>query len=221
MKETSAYNTPERNTARYDNKPLLPPPRKPVSSRDTGLQIHKGVGTKGMGYYPRYRSAEALKYSVDLYFDKKMAEKKHFTLAGLALSLGFKSVKSLKAYAEKGDDYETVIETARTRIEEDKNDLLLEGGRATNGVIFDLKNNHEWTDRLETRTTHDVGDTLARLVMSLQGKVLRPGILHTIHDDIVDGAFIENYDGKLSDLTGFDFDDDVATATADTHEDFA
>jgi len=89
---------------------------------------------------------------------------------------------------------------ARTRVEEWKNELLLEGGRATNGVIFDLKNNHGWTDRIEQKTTVEAGGTLADLLASLQGTVLRPTLTQQPESDIEDGVFEEMYEGDFDDL---------------------
>ena len=204
MKDTSAFNTPEKGTSRRDNPPLLPPPRKPTSKLDNGTAPHKGFGTGG-GHYPRYRTAEAMEYAINLYFAKKTEEGRPFTMAGLALSIGFRSAKTLKDYEERGEDYASVIEIARSRVEEWKNELLLEGGRATNGVIFDLKNNHGWTDRVETKTTHEVGGTLADLVLALQGKVLRPNLINQPDDEIEGVFFEENYEGSIEDLIASDY----------------
>jgi len=195
MKEDSAYNTPERGTSRRDNKPITPPPRKPVHSKDVGLAYKTGFGM-GQGALHKYRTAEALEFAVNQYFDKKIEEGRHFTIAGLALSLGFRSSSRLKAYEERGEEFAEVIEVARTRIEEDKNDLLLEGGRATNGVIFDLKNNHGWKERSETTTTHEAGSSLAELVLALQGNVLRPKLVEYAPDL---NAVID-FDGEFEEL---------------------
>ena len=206
----SSYDTPEKATDRSDNKPMFPPPRKPTSKDDRGLMPVKGLGSGGLGangkgggssgFYPRYRSAEALEFAVNEYFSRKESEEKPFTMAGLALSLGFKSAKALSAYELRGEEYADIVEVARTRVEEWKNELLLEGGRATNGVIFDLKNNHGWTDRIENKTTMEVGGTLTDLLASLQGTVLRPKLAHEVEDGIEEGVFTETLEGDVEKL---------------------
>lgn len=177
MKETSCFNTPEKNTKKSDNKPLLPPPAKNANG-SPGLYRPRGIGAAS-GFKGKYTSAKALEHAVNLYFDKKFAEEKPLTIAGLALSLGFTTKEALRRYEEKGEDFADVIETARTRIEEWKNELLLEGGRATNGIIFDLKNHHGYSDRIEQKTVVETGDSLTQLLSALQGSVLRPVIAST------------------------------------------
>jgi hypothetical protein len=138
----------------------------------------RGIGAAG-GFKGKYTSAKALEHSVNLYFDKKFAEEKALTMAGLALSLGFTSRNALLRYEEKGEDFADVIETARTRIEEWKNELLIEGGRNVNGIVFDLKNHHGYSDRIEQKTVVEAGDSLTQLLSALQGSVLRPIISST------------------------------------------
>lgn len=177
MKETSSYNTPERNTKKSDNKALLPPPAKNANG-SPGLYRPRGIGAAS-GFKGKYASAKALEHAVNLYFDKKFAEEKALTMAGLALSLGFTSRNALLRYEEKGEDFADVIETARTRIEEWKNELLIEGGRNVNGIVFDLKNHHGYSDRIEQKTVVETGDSLTQLLSALQGSVLRPVIAST------------------------------------------
>lgn len=203
----SYRDTPERETSKRDNPALLPPPRKPKSKHDSATAPIKGIGTGGIGAgmgppgsYPKYRTAKALEDAVNLYFETKTEAGKPFTMAGLALSLGFSSARTLRTYEERGEAYADIIEVARTRVEEWKNELLLEGGRATNGVIFDLKNNHGWSDRIEQKTTVEAGGTLADLLASLQGTVLRPTLNHQHDEDIEDGVFEEVCESDLDDI---------------------
>lgn len=148
-----------------------------------------------LGFYPMYKSAEAMEFAIDAYFARIEEEQRPPTLAGLALALGFKSTKSLKAYEDKGEDYSQVVEVARTRVEEWKNELLLKGGSQTSGVIFDLKNNHGWAEKSQSTQTVETGDTLSQLLLALQGKVLRPTIegrsMPDNSPDIEDGVYAE------------------------------
>lgn len=163
---------------------LLPPPRKPQSPGGSGL-ASKGFGG-GQGSLPRYTSSEALQFTIDEYFTR-LQEREFYgeeegkkpeppTMAGLALALGFSSTKTMSNYVSRGEDFEYVLDTAKTRIEKWKNELLLRGGTTTQAAIFDLKNNHGWADKSEKIVNIGAGDSLALLVQELQGKVHRPVI---------------------------------------------
>jgi len=209
MKETSAYNTPEKNTKKSDNKPLLPPPAKNANG-SPGLYKPRGMGASS-GFMGKYASAKALEHAVNLYFDKKLADEKPLTIAGLALSLGFTTKEALRRYEEKGEDFADVIDTARTRIEEWKNELLIEGGRNVNGIVFDLKNHHGYSDRIEQKTVVETGDSLTQLLSALQGSVLRPVIASTAVkiEDNTDTEEAEYYpsDDDVSDFLLNEFED--------------
>ncbi len=153
----------------------------------------------GGGAYPRYRTAEALEFAVDAYFAAKEVDGKAPTMAGLALGLGFMSSSTLRSYEDKGEEYATIITVARTRVEEWKNELLLSGGKATLGVIFDLKNNHGWMDKSEQKVTVGADGSLAALMSQLQGKVLRPTLTASF-SDIEDAEFIDAIEDDYSDL---------------------
>lgn len=172
---------PKRDSAgtEYDKhaiskqKVLFPPPRNPVSMKDTGLLPRTGLG-RDAGFLPKFQTAEEMEAAIEKYFEYVAEEDRPPTMAGLALAIGFKSVSTLKTYEKKGEDFAYIIEVARTRIEDWKNTLLLRAEKTVNGIIFDLKNNHGWADKIEQTTTHQVGDSLAELLVSLQGTVLRP-----------------------------------------------
>jgi hypothetical protein len=176
-----------KNKTSMREKPLFPPPRAKVSPLDTGLRPKiRTIGGPGManspaykaqlGFYPMYQSAEAMEFAIDAYFNLIAEEKRPPTMAGLALALGFKSTKSMKAYEDRGEGFAMVVEVARTRIEEWKNELLLKSGSQASGVIFDLKNNHGWAEKSQSTQTVETGDTLSQLLIALQGKVLRPAL---------------------------------------------
>ena len=58
---------------------------------------------------------------------------------------------------------------------------------------------------METKTTHEVGGTLADLVLALQGKVLRPNLINQPDDEIEGVFFEENYEGSIEDLIASDY----------------
>jgi hypothetical protein len=158
---------------RRDNEPLFEPKREPSSKFDRGLLPITGMG-HGQGMRPRYESEEEMNFAINLYFQVQKDEKRPPTMAGMALALGFKSTRALRNYELKSEEYAMILEMARTRVEEWKNEKLLTSEKQVHGIIFDLKNNHGWADRVEQTTTVEAGSTLSALLQSLQGSVLRP-----------------------------------------------
>jgi len=120
------------------------------------------VGNEGT--MKRYNDAGQLMTAVVTYLGKCNDDKKTPTMTGLALSLGFRSRRSLLNY-EKEPGYEFAFEIvtyAKMKIEEFLEERLLDH-RNTNiaGLIFNLKNNFDWVDkqdiRMDQRTMQLVG----------------------------------------------------------------
>lgn len=85
---------------------------------------------------------------VDRYFDECKREKKPPVVAGLCYFLGFEDRNALQEY-RRYEGFSGTVKRAMIRIEAFKNEMLFSRDYATAGVIFDLKNNHGWCDRLE------------------------------------------------------------------------
>jgi hypothetical protein len=101
-------------------------------------------------------------------------------MAGMALSLGFRSRTALKSYEALGDTYAGIVEIARTRVEMHKNEMLLDKtAKNGNSVFMDLCNNHAWSSKAETKVEHSATGSLEELLKQLQGNVLRPVIEST------------------------------------------
>lgn len=167
----------DRDAIRKFAVQLVPDPRPKVHPGDRGL-MHKRIKGMGPGALPKFPTAALLQQGIDRYFTmiEYSVETLHPTLAGLALALGFPSREDMFKYRKKGDDFANVLNAAKTRIEDYKLQLLLNKEKQVQGVMFDLKNNHEYADRIENRSTIEAGDTLVQLLTSLQGNVLRPVI---------------------------------------------
>lgn len=117
-----------------------------------------------------YKTAEELQAKIDEYFAKGVPLKEKVitnqttiqvpvpTITGLVLYLGFSDRKSFYEY-EKKPEFTHTIKKARTRIENNYEELLLMGGGA--GAIFALKN-FGWKDKSEQsviieKTEFDIG----------------------------------------------------------------
>ena len=112
--------------------------------------------------------------AVNDYFDRCEINEKPPTMAGMALSLGFSTVTSLNDYSDYGDDYERVVESARTRVEAYLSEQLIVGKNAA-GPLASLRQQHGWVDKRTVENTVEVGDKLADLIQSLNGTAFRPG----------------------------------------------
>ena len=118
----------------------------------------------------KHEAAEALQKDFDKYFkecDKgemvekwdpkknevvKFKRKIPYTVIGLILSAGYADRQSFQDL-EDNPIFSFTIKKARARIEHSKNMGLLSGEYVTAGAIFDLKNNHKWTDKNELAVT--------------------------------------------------------------------
>ena len=78
-----------------------------------------------------------------------------YTVIGLILSAGYCDRSSF-GNLEELPEFSPTIKKARARIEHSKNLGLLNGEYLTAGAIFDLKNNHKWTDKNELAVTGDL-----------------------------------------------------------------
>lgn len=119
------------------------------------------------GRPPKYKSAEEMQKVIDEYFEscfRVMRNKegeaiidtrtekycyeqyKPFTVSGLAYALGIDR-RTLLNYSDK-DEFFPTIKRAKNRIEVFLEESLITGGSCS-GIIFNLKNNYDWKDKLE------------------------------------------------------------------------
>lgn len=117
----------------------------------------------------KYRSAKQLDKYVQNYFAQCDEQQKKYTITGLALHLGM-TRKMLIEYGER-ETFKKVIQTARTRIEQQVEETML-NGKAIAGCIFWLKN-QGWTDEQQINVndiTQLTKDELINKVRSLADK---------------------------------------------------
>jgi hypothetical protein len=97
----------------------------------------------------KFATVEALQKKADAYFAECIANKKPFTITGLALALDT-SRETLCNYEDKAEYFDT-IKRAKLRCENYAEELLLTGSNAA-GAIFALKN-YGWRDKQEQEVT--------------------------------------------------------------------
>ena len=95
--------TPEYSKFKVlQQQPLFP---MPVS----GNEPRRGIGI-GAGNLPKYQTADAMEFAIDLYFKEKYERNEPPTISGMASVLGFKSRNTLMSYMRRGEEFSTVIE---------------------------------------------------------------------------------------------------------------
>lgn len=98
-----------------------------------------------------YEDAEQFEQLVDEYFAECEIDKRKPTLSGISLHLGFCDRETFASYADAGDSFARTVKRAKLRIEDNRHQLLVDKTQFTPGIIFDLKNNHDWTDKQEVQ----------------------------------------------------------------------
>jgi len=98
-----------------------------------------------------YEDHESFATAVDGYFDAQVGKRP--TLSGLSYALGFEDRETFSNYAGYGSDYSRTVKRAKLLIACWLEERLTDKETFTPGIIFDLKNNHGWTDKSQTELT--------------------------------------------------------------------
>jgi hypothetical protein len=97
-----------------------------------------------MSQEPVYKTPEEMQPIIDDYFTTH----KIWTIPGICLHLGFCHRHALADYARTYPSFGATVSRARTRIEEQRNEKLVDGDtKNVNGMKFDLTNNFGWTEK--------------------------------------------------------------------------
>lgn len=106
---------------------------------------------------------------VEQYFDECARHNKPPTLAGVSYYMGFYNRESFMHYANY-EGFSRTVKRTRLRIEAAKNEMLFSKDYSTAGVIFDLKNNHGWSDRVEvgSMTPSEFGNEVERCLADME-----------------------------------------------------
>lgn len=95
--------------------------------------------------------------SIENYFKDCDKRKVPYTLAGMIHWLGFCKKSSIKPYLLQEGFY-IVLSRAMLRIEQQRNEQLIQDKGPKTGHIFDLKNNFGWIDEMRTQAKVEAGD---------------------------------------------------------------
>ncbi len=109
------------------------------------------------GQPPKIKSPKEMQKKMEAYFQQCDADKKPYTVPGLALGLGLATRQSLLDYSDRDPGYLDAVKKAKLRIEAQRNSMMIEGKGNVIGAIFDLKNNFGWKDKQE----HELSGVLA------------------------------------------------------------
>lgn len=97
-----------------------------------------------------FKSVEEVKEKINAYFNYCEEKEKPYTMSGLAYYLGIDR-RTLLNYS-KNEDYFPLIKKARDKVQMQLEECLYRLGN-NSGVIFNLKNNFDWKDKMEVEKT--------------------------------------------------------------------
>lgn len=110
----------------------------------------------GVGGRPlKFESAEELQRKIDSYFLWCDIKEKPYTVSGLAVFLDTSRMVLIDYEKNKGDAFSDTIKRAKAKIEAFAEEALF-SARNVAGVIFNLKNNHNWKDKSEVARTDTI-----------------------------------------------------------------
>lgn len=102
----------------------------------------------------KYKDEKELKELIDKYFIDCDDRKVPYTMSGLAYALGIDRI-TLINYG-KDELFFTLIKNAKRRVEAQLEENALMGKYNATFTIFNLKNNYDWKDQQEVKTTNEV-----------------------------------------------------------------
>lgn len=98
-----------------------------------------------------FKNVEEVKSKIDAYFNYCEEKEKPYTMSGLAYYLEIDR-KTLLNYS-KNEEFSPLIKKARNRVQMQLEEGLYRLGN-NSGIIFNLKNNFDWKDKVEVKNTN-------------------------------------------------------------------
>ena len=103
----------------------------------------------------KYNKVELMQQKIDKYFKNCDEKNEPYTITGLALALDLDR-KSINNYSKDSEFFPT-IKKAKLRVENYLEKHLITDN-STTGIIFNLKNNYEWTDKKELQHSGNINN---------------------------------------------------------------
>lgn len=98
-----------------------------------------------------FKNVEEVKSKIDAYFNYCEEKEKPYTMSGLAYYLEIDR-RTLLNYS-KNEEFFPLIKKARDRVQMQLEEGLYRLGN-NSGIIFNLKNNFDWKDKVEVKNTN-------------------------------------------------------------------
>ncbi len=118
-----------------------------------------------MGRKMKYESVTTFESKVNEYFDLCDKKNRPYTMSGLACHLDLDR-KSLLNYS-KNEKYFPTVKKAKQRIEAMLEEQLYRLGN-NSGVIFNLKNNFGWIDKLENDENEEAVNNASEILVKIR-----------------------------------------------------
>lgn len=112
------------------------------------------AGTIGNKNAQKYKDEKELEKLIEAYFADCDERKAPYTMSGLAYALDIDRT-TLINYG-KNESFSTLVKRAKERIEKQLEENALMGKANPTFTIFNLKNNYNWKDQQEIKTTNEV-----------------------------------------------------------------
>lgn len=135
-------------------------------------------------------SKAGLAKRVDDYFDDVKKRKGVASMTGLALHLGC-TRKNILDY-QHTDEFGEILQTAKLRCENVLEEKMISGAPPT-GMIFILKNNYGWNDKVEIDQT--INGTLS--LSALFDRAAQQKAIEGKKEEIIDGEIVETKTEEL------------------------
>ena len=116
-----------------------------------------------------FKSVEEVEEKINAYFNYCEEKEKPYTMSGLAYYLGIDR-KTLLNYS-KNEEYFHTIKKARDKVQMQLEECLYRLGN-NSGVIFNLKNNFDWKDKIEQ--TNDSLSEINKNIMNVANLLNNP-----------------------------------------------
>ncbi len=117
----------------------------------------------------KYKTKEELQDKIDEYFKKCDLEKEPYTVTGVCIALDI-TRETLKEYL-KQEEFSDTIKKAKIKVENYLEKKLITDGNTT-GIIFNLKNNFNWSDKQQIEHSGNVNNPFEGLSTEELRKIL-------------------------------------------------